>query len=141
MGIEAAGAYLRALREGRGIGRGALAKELGIDHSQIERIEKGQTDTRGSLLLAIVVKLEGDADQVATLITSKDASIEDAQQMAQTWISHQSHIQEELYTEISEISEQLQRSAYLTHQWIGYGHRLIDELRERNGGQRLVEEA
>jgi transcriptional regulator with XRE-family HTH domain len=56
------GAYLRALREQRGLSRAAVAAALNTGERVIYRIEGGEGDTRSSLLLryAALVGASGD---------------------------------------------------------------------------------
>lgn len=52
--MEAVGAYLRTLREARKLSRASVAAQIGTHESQLVRIEAGDQDTRGSLLLAFI---------------------------------------------------------------------------------------
>lgn len=83
MSMLAAGIYLRTLREHHGFSRAGIAKALGTSESQIERIEAGLVDTRGSLLLGFTSEVKGSAEQLAQLIVSKDATKEDGIRLAE----------------------------------------------------------
>lgn len=125
MGLHAAVRYLRSLRELQHIGRGKLALCLSVDHSQIERIEKGKTDTRGSLLLAMLHELNGSADDLVALMVSPTATEEDAQARAAQWLTAG---RARPGAAVGEIAAALSGDPARLHQWIGYGQRLIDEL-------------
>jgi transcriptional regulator with XRE-family HTH domain len=86
---QAGGMYLRTLRERRGLSREDIAHELGTDKTQVQRIENGTNDTRGSLLLGFVRAVQGDFGQLADLILNDDATIEDGRQLAEQWLDQQ----------------------------------------------------
>lgn len=86
MGMLAAGAYLRLLREGRGLTRASLARQLSTDDTQVERIEKGRIDTRSSLLFAFIREVRGSADQVMLLLLDDAAGEEQGRALAEAWL-------------------------------------------------------
>lgn len=81
-GSAAVGAYLRFLRESEGLTVGEIASKVGIDPSQIWRIESGKTDTRGSFLFKFIAAVNGDPNDVALLIGNLDATKEDGETVA-----------------------------------------------------------
>jgi transcriptional regulator with XRE-family HTH domain len=87
MSLTAVGAYLRTLREARHLSRAKLAALAGTHESQIERIEKGDQDTRGSLLVAIVQSVGGNLSQIGRLLLMEAATAEDGRQIAQGWLA------------------------------------------------------
>ncbi len=131
MGIQAAGTYIRALREARHIGRGTLASTLGIDHTQIERIEKGQTDTRGSLLLRILHTLQGDPNQLMELIVDPNATHEDAQRMAKEWMERRPL--QLVREDVIQLVEGLAADSMRFQRWLGYGDCLLEEIQADKG--------
>lgn len=124
--MRSSGLYLRVLREAQGISRRELARQLGVDHSQIERIERGVTDTRGSLLLAMVRALHGDANDVADLITGDDDD-ERARRMAAVRLDHNA---DDHAAEAQRLIDRLRRDAYRWHRWIAAGYALMHERDE-----------
>lgn len=80
--MEAVGAYLRTLREARKLSRAAVAAQIGTHESQLVRIEAGDQDTRGSLLLAFINVVRGRAEDVQRLILNQNATVEDGRRMA-----------------------------------------------------------
>lgn len=87
MGTQAVGAYLQTYRDARGYSRVRLAALVGTSEAQIVRIEQGEQDTRGSLLLAIVRALGASADVVTDLILSEGDSAEIGRATAQRWLA------------------------------------------------------
>lgn len=79
----AAGAYLRTLREGRRLSRADVASQAGTNEMQIIRIEKGEIDTRSSLLMKLVRAVQGNPEHIAQLLTTDEATVEDGQILAQ----------------------------------------------------------
>lgn len=83
----AAGAYIRTLREARHLSRAEVATATGTHESQIVRIENGDQDTRGSLLLAIVRVVRGRADHIQDLILNQTCTADDGKAKAQDWLA------------------------------------------------------
>lgn len=86
---KAAGAYLRALREARKLGRPTIANVVKTSENQIKRIEDGTIDSRGSLWLAFCRAVNGNASDLEYLVTKTDATAEDGQQLARAWANAQ----------------------------------------------------
>lgn len=84
--MVATGAYLWALREAMGLSRDEVAYEANTNGVQVMRIEKGEIDTRGSLLLSIVKTVKGNAEHVAQLLLG-DFTAEDGRRLAEQWLS------------------------------------------------------
>lgn len=84
----AAGAYLRTLREGRGLTRDEVAYEIGTSGVQVMRIEKGEVDTRGSLLMALAKRVHANVDHISRLLLDEQATAEDGQQLAAQWLTN-----------------------------------------------------
>ncbi len=89
MSMQAAGMYLRTLRERRGFSREDVAHELGTDKTQIQRVENGTHDTRSSLLLGFVRVVQGNTDHVADLMLNADATAEEGKQLAEQWLDQE----------------------------------------------------
>jgi transcriptional regulator with XRE-family HTH domain len=81
-GGEAVGAYLRFLREATGQTVAQIANTIGIDPSQIWRIEGGKADCRGSILFRFIVAVGGDPNDIALLINNPRATRSDGENIA-----------------------------------------------------------
>lgn len=101
--IVTVGTYLKTLREGRGLSRFEIAKEVNTNEVQILRIENGDIDTRGSLLLAFLRIVEGSADQLTALMTTPGAIPEHGQQLAVEWLKRD-HIGNEIVSSTTDES-------------------------------------
>ena len=80
--MEAVGTYLRTLREAHRLSRAAVASQIGTHESQLVRIEAGEQDSRGSLLLAFVAIVQGRANDIQRLILDQQATAEDGRRLA-----------------------------------------------------------
>lgn len=79
--MEAAGAYIRTLRDLAGLSRTALARKARTHESQLVRIEKGDQDSGFSLVVRVVRALGGSVEVVADLIDS-GVSVEEGKEAA-----------------------------------------------------------
>lgn len=110
--------------------RNALGQKIGTDHSLIERIEKGQTDTRGSLLLRIVHMLQGSPDQLTELMVNPNATPDDGRRLANEWLKAGGAFRlarDDLATLVDGLVEDPARF----QKWLGYGERLLEERGKR----------
>jgi transcriptional regulator with XRE-family HTH domain len=85
--LAAVGAYLRRLREESGYTVTQLAAFTNTGEGQIRSIEKGRTDTRGSMLMLLCGLLHGDPRHIAMLMFQEHATVEDARRVAEEWIA------------------------------------------------------
>lgn len=85
--MVAAGMYLWTLRAARGMSRTEVAAAAGTNEAQIERIEKGRIDTRGSLLFRVLSVVGGDAQQLYELTLDEYAAAEQGREVAFSWLS------------------------------------------------------
>ncbi len=81
-GGKAVGAYLRKLRESRGLSVAEIAEKLGSEPSQIWRIEKWRSDTRSSLVFKFIALVRGSAEDVFLLMNNPNATEEDGERLA-----------------------------------------------------------
>lgn len=81
-GGAAVGEYLRTLREASGLTVAEVAARVGIDASQIWRIERGKSDPRASILFRFVAVVNGSVEDVALLINNPRATAEDGERLA-----------------------------------------------------------
>lgn len=89
MGKEAVGAYIRALREANRLGQQVFAASLDTSKSLLDLIEKGKIDTRGSLLIHMLLQLHGSPADLVELMANPDATPEDGRQLAERWVQIQ----------------------------------------------------
>lgn len=130
MGMKATGMYLRVLREENVGGRGVLAKLLRTDDSQIERIEKGQIDTRGTLLARFTRAVGGDWQTVGDLLLRDDDTEDTGRDAARNWLSrkHLSSEQRASYRErLLQLLSELESNPQKVDQLLGYADRLREE--------------
>lgn len=64
------------MREAHNLLRVQVTAAVGTDEAQMIRIEKGEIDTRGSLLVRIAATVHADLTDVATLMLSVSANSE-----------------------------------------------------------------
>jgi len=79
---KAAGAYLRRLREAKGLGRPTVANMILTSENQVKRIEDGDIDTRGSLMLAFCRAVGGNPADLERLQGHGDRHEEEGREMA-----------------------------------------------------------
>jgi transcriptional regulator with XRE-family HTH domain len=84
--IRAVGTYLRTLREAQELSRAEIARALETNEVQVARIEKGEIDTRGSLLLQFLKVVRGDAEQLTSLMTDPLATESTGRTMAEMYL-------------------------------------------------------
>jgi transcriptional regulator with XRE-family HTH domain len=81
-GSEAVGAYLRLLRDAAGLTLAEISDKVGIDPSQIWRIERGKSDPKTSTMFKIIALVGGDLHDVALLINNPGATSADGENLA-----------------------------------------------------------
>lgn len=72
--MESVVAYLGELRDGQHISRAQLAAMLETTEQTIFRIERGQQEPKGGLLVGLVTMLRGSWDEIRRLQLGKDAT-------------------------------------------------------------------
>lgn len=85
-GLIAVGAYLRRLRTHRQMTPTVTAAQAGTDPSMLNRIEKGNVDTRGSLLLALTRIVGGNIHDIQQLMHDRYATASTGEHRANKWI-------------------------------------------------------
>lgn len=126
MGMVAAGAYLESLRLASKKSRADVAKAIGTSESQVQRIEAGEIDTRGSLLFGFARFVKANISHLAKLLLDDAASEAEAARMAEL---AQSMTDEELDEAIA-LFEQLRNDPPALARWLGYGRGLRDDRRD-----------
>lgn len=129
----ATGVYLQTLREGKKFSRSHVADVLNTNEMQIQRIESGKVDTRGSLLFAYVKLLEGSTDDVSQLLLDEKKTEEDGRNLALQRMMRikQPNIQNDNYDDYGleqalEVAIALRKNRRLA-QWVEVGRRLAAE--------------
>jgi len=89
MAKEAAGAYLRFLRESRKLGRPSVANRIWTSENQVKRIEDGEIDSRGSLLLAFCHAVQGNPGDLQYLMSNPKLTREEGKALATEWLQAQ----------------------------------------------------
>lgn len=135
MSIQAAGSYLRVLREARGISRDAVARAANTSESQIVRIELGKQETRSSMLLTFVQLVGGSAEELAVLLLNTAADAAVGEQHARSWLAlttpaPSSDASRTRVATLIQIIGDLRADISALDKLIGYGTRLRDERRE-----------
>lgn len=85
--MQAAGMYLRTLRDWEKLTQKDVAQKLGVSTKQVERWEKGDSDPSSTALAAFIELVHGSAEQVKRLILDKNATEEDGRELARRWLS------------------------------------------------------
>lgn len=133
--MEAAGAYLWMLRDRRKLSRNSVAAKIreivgtGTNDTQVMRIEKGQP-TNPAVLAAFTKVVDGDWDQVSSLLASQTATTEMGRKAAEEWLkkasSNPDQREKQRQQGIALIDALLNDPARLG-ELIGFGRRLLDE--------------
>jgi len=129
MGAHAVGAYLRVLREARGMGRLTLAKKIGIGTTQIEQLEKAVHTPRGPFLFAVAHAVQGNLEHVDQLMLDPDATAEAGRQLAHEWLvqQRQQAAQPALWQQAEEILAQVRHDPSIMDRLLGYAECLLEE--------------
>jgi transcriptional regulator with XRE-family HTH domain len=136
MTVQAAGSYLRVLREARGISRDAIAEAAATSVSQILRIERGQQETRSSVLLMFVQMVGGSTEELAALLLDAKADADIGEQRARAWAvlttpTPSSDASRGRVATLIQLVNDMRTDVSSLDKLIGYGTRLLDEQREQ----------
>jgi transcriptional regulator with XRE-family HTH domain len=104
--VKAVGAYLRRLREGKGMTTTQVGAALDTVEAQIRKIENGAVDTRGSMLINLCLLLEGDLGDIAQLMISEQATPERAIRLAENWIASREYQRQQGLRAVAEEQEE-----------------------------------
>jgi len=139
MGMNAVGAYLQVLREARSLSRRALARDMGLDASQIDRIEKGMNIPRSPFLFALVRAVQGNARQVSQLLLDPNATVATGEQLAQSWLAqkHAPVTHPVRWHHAQRLFEKLHQNPYTFGCLVGYAERLLEEPALATSGDEL----
>ena len=85
--MQAAGAYLRALRTHQGLSQGKLAELVGVSGNTIWRIEAGDQEPRAGQLAALLTTLRGRIEDIQELISSTTATAADGEALAERMLT------------------------------------------------------
>lgn len=86
MHMLAIGSYLRTLREARSLTRAEVAARVNTSEQQLFRIEAGEIDTRGSMLLHLVDVVQGNADDLRRIVVNNLTTAEEGRALALEWL-------------------------------------------------------
>lgn len=93
MGTLATGAYLWTLRESQRMTRSQVADYIqektgsATNESQVMKIEKGQQDTRASVLIAFLECVGGNPRDLINLMLDRNTTDKDGTELARRWLS------------------------------------------------------
>jgi transcriptional regulator with XRE-family HTH domain len=96
MTMQAAGAYLRVLRDEERLSQTAVAQQIGVDIKTIQRVEGGEGRVLAPTIAAFTAIVQGSADHIQQLILSPDKTSADGEALAHAWLSERQ--QKELAT-------------------------------------------
>lgn len=81
--MEAVGAYLREIREGKGKSAVAIAEAIGTSQTHIWRIEQGKTQSiKAEMLFSFVQSIGADVGDVEELLLNPSATSSDGKRLA-----------------------------------------------------------
>ena len=72
MGTEAAGAYIKTLREAQKLSQTQVAALIDSNETQIRRIERGKHDALGTTLAKVVKAVKGSMNHIQALLLNDD---------------------------------------------------------------------
>lgn len=145
MGIEAAKAFLREIRDERGISQEQLASAIGLSLRQFSRWETENSKLKGEDLVRAIDFLKAPYEYVRGLILDDDADAKIGREAARRWLEGGG---QEVLSDFAEkaTDEQFQQAMVMLAAlranprklslWIGYGQRLREESAERPGRRR-----
>ncbi len=147
MAIPAAAAYLKIIREARGISQDEVARHLGTSTRVVGGWERSEADPASTSLAAFTRFIHASAEHVVTLLIDPDATQDDARRLANEWLEHSQ--QQVLQTlERASDNDQLRDLLVILRsfssnprkigQIIGYAERLLDEEAVRRRGRPIV---
>lgn len=124
--MEAAAAYLRAMRDHAGFSRGKLAAELGVSEMSIWRIEEDGQEPKAELFTRFVSTVRARWEDIEALMANPAATEEDGRRLADMAHAAAQMTDEELDEAIG-LFESLKSDPGALARWLGYGQRLADE--------------
>jgi len=134
MSMKIAMSYLRILREKNGLSQSDIARSIGVEPKQVYRWEKCQSEPSGTSLATFTHLVKGSPDHVIDLILNENATLEDAEILANQ-ITLQTNTEEkkgylsdsEGVVEAMELVLNLRRSPDRLAQWVRIGKRLVEQ--------------
>lgn len=117
MSLSAVGSYLQERRKFVRMSRQEVADLIGTSESQVERIEAGAIDTRGSLLFKMAKVVQASLRHIADLLTDEQMREFEAaaKQLSDTELD-----------EAIALFESLRDDPLALARWLGYGKSLKD---------------
>lgn len=83
----AVGAYIRTLRQERGLSQEELARLLDTSQKQVSRWENGEHRPIGETLHALVLAVQGNTNDVTALLADSGATPEHGEEAARRWLN------------------------------------------------------
>lgn len=84
MGLPAAVAYLRLLRERQKISQSKVARAAGVESKQVHRWERGKSEPSALGIAAFIQAVNARPDDVQRLLMDGNATVTEAQVLAET---------------------------------------------------------
>ena len=137
MKLQAAGAYLRTLREWHNLTQEDIARALGASSKQVSRWENGESNPSSTMLAAFCQLVQGSANHLNTLLTNPHVTELDGKNLAGQWLSQSP--QRALPDAVEVLAIALAGDQQRLDRWIGYGQRLLEErgeFREKEARER-----
>lgn len=144
--MEAAGAYIRAVRDAQNLSRADVHQMSGVHESQIARIEAGKQDTGYTSFFAVVAAIRANISDIQQLMMNKRATTEDAVALARRLFRSSGAYDPELDAVIVEELDRTTRDGHarerlqiarmadrfmdrpdLLEAWLDYGEYLLDK--------------
>jgi hypothetical protein len=128
MGMKAAGEYLHILREHYPLTLAAAGKRLNTSASLIFRIERGNGETRGTLLVGFIRLVNASPDEVINLLLDPNATAEEGERMARLRIEYLKGAAPPppvVHPDILHLIEQM--TPYDLGKWVAIGQRMAQD--------------
>lgn len=127
MGMKAAGAYLKTLREHRRLSQAALGRLVGVGSAQIFRIEEGSVEPRAPILAAVSLSLGADPQTIMELLANEHATAEMGQSMAERLIIDNPDAINagKIRTEVVQLATRM--TEFQLGKWVAAGERILSE--------------
>ncbi len=134
MGMKSVGAYLKTLREQKGLSQKYIALELMVSEKQVSRWENGLSEPSSSSLATFIHVVGGSSEHVTQLILDEKATIEEAEILVKGVLKEQLETpKRELVLDNRNVVEAMELVMNLRHtpirlaQWVEQGKRLVEK--------------
>ena len=140
MGVLAATAYLKALREARGLSQDDVARAIGASMRQVGAWERAESDPASSSLAAYIRYISASAEHVVSLLGNPDATREDGSRLARQWLEQSEQVylhtlepisSDQTLRDLLDVLRALRSDPLRLGQVLGYAERLLEERSAR----------